>query len=68
MEVDTEKEVRIDDALYSRQLYVLGHEAQKKMANSNVLLLGLRGLGVEIGIFINQKIYKISKGSHFNWR
>jgi len=44
MEVDN----RVDDALYNRQLYVLGHEAQKKMANSNVLLLGLRGLGVEI--------------------
>lgn len=47
METDTKHE--IDDALYSRQLYVLGHEAQKKMASSNVLVIGLRGLGVEIG-------------------
>ncbi|KAL1410395.1 E1 ubiquitin-activating protein [Vanrija albida] len=34
--------------LYSRQLYVLGHEAMKKMANSNVLVVGVKGLGVEI--------------------
>ena len=29
--------------------YVLGHEAMKKMAVSNVLICGLKGLGVEIG-------------------
>lgn len=28
--------------------YVLGHEAMKKMSNSNILILGLNGLGVEI--------------------
>jgi len=38
----------IDEGLYSRQLYVLGHEAMKRMSASNVLLVGLRGLGVEI--------------------
>ena len=38
----------IDEGLYSRQLYVLGHEAMKRMGNSNVLVVGLRGLGVEI--------------------
>ncbi|KAF2277312.1 ubiquitin-activating enzyme E1 [Westerdykella ornata] len=38
----------IDESLYSRQLYVLGHEAMKRMGNSNVLVAGLRGLGVEI--------------------
>ncbi|SPO05868.1 probable ubiquitin-protein ligase (E1-like (ubiquitin-activating) enzym) [Cephalotrichum gorgonifer] len=38
----------IDESLYSRQLYVLGHEAMKRMGTSNVLLVGLRGLGVEI--------------------
>ena len=30
--------------------YVLGHDAMKKMSNSNILILGLGGLGVEIGI------------------
>ncbi|KAG0150261.1 hypothetical protein CROQUDRAFT_130822 [Cronartium quercuum f. sp. fusiforme G11] len=38
----------IDESLYSRQLYVLGHEAMRKMANSNVLIVGMTGLGVEI--------------------
>ncbi|OXB40053.1 hypothetical protein LQV05_000119 [Cryptococcus neoformans] len=38
----------IDEGLYSRQLYVLGHEAMKKMATSNVLIVGMKGLGVEI--------------------
>ncbi|KAK6350328.1 SPS-sensor component ptr3 [Orbilia brochopaga] len=38
----------IDESLYSRQLYVLGHEAMRRMANSNVLVVGVKGLGVEI--------------------
>ena len=29
--------------------YVLGHEAMKRMSTSNVLIVGLKGLGVEIG-------------------
>lgn len=29
--------------------YVLGHEAMKRMSASNVLIVGLKGLGVEIG-------------------
>ncbi|KAI0723211.1 ubiquitin activating enzyme [Earliella scabrosa] len=45
MDVD---EVAIDEGLYSRQLYVLGHEAMKRMAASNVLIVGMNGLGVEI--------------------
>lgn len=39
----------IDDSLYSRQLYVLGHEAMRRMGASHILVVGLRGLGVEIG-------------------
>ncbi|XP_047102553.1 ubiquitin-like modifier-activating enzyme 1 [Schistocerca piceifrons] len=38
----------IDEGLYSRQLYVLGHEAMRRMATSDVLISGLGGLGVEI--------------------
>ncbi|KAL5487808.1 UBA1 [Sanghuangporus weigelae] len=45
MDVD---ETQIDEGLYSRQLYVLGHEAMKKMASSNVLIVGVQGLGAEI--------------------
>ncbi|XP_069501606.1 ubiquitin-like modifier-activating enzyme 1 [Ambystoma mexicanum] len=41
-------EVVMDEGLYSRQLYVLGHEAMKRMQNSNVLISGMRGLGVEV--------------------
>jgi ubiquitin-activating enzyme E1 len=39
----------IDEGLYSRQLYVMGREGQARMATSNVLIVGLNGLGVEIG-------------------
>jgi ubiquitin-activating enzyme E1 len=42
-----EKSGDIDESLYSRQLYVLGHEAMKKMASSDVLIVGLGGVGVE---------------------
>lgn len=35
--------------------YVLGHEAMKKMGASNVLIAGLKGLGVEIGEFHSHK-------------
>uniref|UniRef100_A0A7S1TGH3 E1 ubiquitin-activating enzyme n=1 Tax=Compsopogon caeruleus TaxID=31354 RepID=A0A7S1TGH3_9RHOD len=38
----------IDEALYSRQLYVMGHEAQKRMATARVLVVGMTGIGVEI--------------------
>lgn len=38
----------IDEDLYSRQLYVLGHEAMKRMTSSNVLVIGLTGTGVEL--------------------
>ncbi|KAM6226124.1 ubiquitin-like modifier-activating enzyme 1, partial [Porphyrio hochstetteri] len=41
-------EAEIDEGLYSRQLYVLGHEAMKRMQSSSVLVSGLRGLGVEV--------------------
>jgi len=45
---DTECEDKMDEALYNRQLYVFGHDAMKKMQQSNILLIGLAGLGVEI--------------------
>lgn len=40
---------QIDEGLYSRQLYVMGHEAQRRMAAADVLIAGVNGLGVEIG-------------------
>lgn len=47
MEVE-KGDAAIDEALYSRQLYVLGHEAMRRMASSTVLVVGLKGLGIEI--------------------
>ncbi|XP_040060409.2 ubiquitin-like modifier-activating enzyme 1 [Gasterosteus aculeatus] len=38
----------IDEGFYSRQLYVLGHEAMRRMGTADVLIAGMRGLGVEI--------------------
>jgi hypothetical protein len=38
----------IDEGLYSRQLYVMGREGQRRMATSDVLLIGLDGVGVEV--------------------
>ena len=46
----------IDESLYSRQLYVLGEEAMKKMNASSALIIGMKGLGVEIGMWININI------------
>jgi len=38
----------VDEKLYSRQLYVMGHEAQRRMMASHALLFGLSGVGAEI--------------------
>lgn len=38
----------IDEGLYSRQLYVLGHDAMRRMGSSHVLICGVGGLGIEI--------------------
>lgn len=43
----TGKASDVDESLYSRQLYVFGHEAQRRLGSSAVLIMGLNGLGVE---------------------
>jgi ubiquitin-activating enzyme E1 len=48
MDVDDRVEGTIDEGLYSRQLYVLGAEAMRRMMGASVLIVGLNGLGVEI--------------------
>ena len=50
--MDTDEKPQIDEALWSRQLYVIDKESMSKMRNSSVLLVGLRGLGVEIGTYL----------------
>ena len=46
MEVDEEN--KIDEGLYSRQLYVLGREGQRRMQGAHVLICGCTGLGAEV--------------------
>ena len=41
------EEVKIDTNLYSRQIGTFGMEAMSKLIKMNVLIVGLRGLGVE---------------------
>ena len=36
----------VDEGLYSRQLYVLGHAAQRSLATSAILIVGLTGVQV----------------------
>lgn len=42
-------DVEIDEDLHSRQLAVYGRETMRRLFGANVLISGLRGLGVEIG-------------------
>ena len=42
----------IDEELYNRQLYVMGHSAQGRMSSASILLVGLRGVGCEVGACI----------------
>lgn len=56
MDIGQLKNGDIDESLYSRQLYVLGHEAMKRMGASHVLIVGLKGLGVEIGTRLQNRV------------
>ncbi|CEM18732.1 unnamed protein product [Vitrella brassicaformis CCMP3155] len=38
----------VDEGRYSRQLYVMGHAAQRKLSQASVLISGLEGPGVEV--------------------
>lgn len=40
--------IPLDESLYSRQIYVLGHEAMNRIRESNILISGLGGVGVEL--------------------
>ena len=41
------KEVKVDDNLYSRSILTYGIETLKKLSTMRVLIIGMRGLGVE---------------------
>ncbi|CBY37627.1 unnamed protein product [Oikopleura dioica] len=67
----------IDESLYSRQLYVLGADAMKKMSMSSVLIAGLGPCGVEaakniilggvkkVTLWDNQKASWFDMGAHY---
>uniref|UniRef100_A0A672YZ73 E1 ubiquitin-activating enzyme n=1 Tax=Sphaeramia orbicularis TaxID=375764 RepID=A0A672YZ73_9TELE len=55
---------------YSRQLYVLGHEAMHRMGAADVLIAGMRGLGVEIAknvILSGVKSVTVQDEGHTGW-
>jgi ubiquitin-activating enzyme E1 len=39
---------KVDTNLYSRQIKTLGIETMRKLQNLKILIIGMRGLGVEI--------------------
>jgi ubiquitin-activating enzyme E1 len=39
----------LDEDLHSRQIAVYGRESMRRMAAAKVLVLGMKGLGVEVG-------------------
>lgn len=45
--------MQIDEDLHSRQLAVYGRASMRRMAASDILICGARGLGVEIGWYID---------------
>ena len=50
MEIENKREnEEIDENLYDLQRYLHGIESQKKISKSKILLVGLKGLGIEIG-------------------
>ena len=46
--MQSSEEVQIDTNLYSRQIGTFGMECMGKLIKMNVLIVGARGLGVEI--------------------
>ena len=41
------KEIKVDDDLYSRSIFTYGMDTMKKLSTMKVLIVGMRGLGVE---------------------
>ena len=44
---EKEKEIKVDDDLYSRSIFTYGMETMKRISTLKVLIIGVRGLGVE---------------------
>ena len=41
------KDIKVDDDLYSRSIFTFGMETMKKLSSMKVIIIGMRGLGVE---------------------
>jgi hypothetical protein len=50
--------VQIDEDLHSRQLAVYGRESMGRMANAEIVIMGLKGLGVEVGACQSQAMLR----------
>ncbi|VDK32810.1 unnamed protein product [Taenia asiatica] len=46
--LEEQRPVEIDDSFYSRQRYVIGDDAMRRLSDSIVLICGLGGVGIEI--------------------
>ena len=42
-----EKDIKVDDDLYSRSIFTYGMDTMKKLSTMKVLIIGMRGLGIE---------------------
>jgi len=42
-----DKEIKVDDDLYSRSIFTYGMDTMKKLSTMKVLIVGMRGLGIE---------------------
>ena len=50
----------IDEDLHSRQLAVYGRDSMRRLAASQVLIVGLDGLGVEVGALMTLQAFPLS--------
>jgi ubiquitin-activating enzyme E1 len=48
IDINVDINLKVDESQYSRQLHTFGIDAQKSLENTNVLISGLSGVGVEI--------------------
>ena len=48
LKTSEEKEIKVDDNLYSRSILTYGMETMKKLSTLKVFIYGLRGLGIEV--------------------
>ena len=54
---------KIDNSLYSRQIYTIGKDAMEALKCANILITGLNGLGVEIAKNIMSKLENLKLDS-----